>query len=42
MEILVNGLIGATIANFMTNIKKAQNIIVFSISVFLASIVAEL
>ncbi len=42
MESLVNGLIGATIANFMKDIKKTKNTIVFSVSIFLASVVAEL
>lgn len=42
MEILINGLLGATIANFMKNVKNTKNIIVFSISLILASIVAEL
>lgn len=41
MEILIEGVIGATIGNLMKDIKNTKNIILLLIFIFLASVVAE-
>lgn len=40
MDLIVNGIIGATIANFMKNITNFGNHIAFSLTISLASVVA--
>lgn len=38
MEIIVNGIIGATISNFMKDYESTKNTIIFWITVLLASV----
>lgn len=41
MEMILNGIIGATIGNFMKNAKKKINILTFIVTLCLAVVVAE-
>lgn len=41
MNLIINSIVGATIANFMKNIKKSKNQKIFLLSISLASVVAE-
>lgn len=41
MEIILNAILSDTISNIMKNIKKIPNVIVFCISLILASVVSE-
>lgn len=38
MEIIINGVIGATISNFMKDYESTKNTIIFWITVLLASV----
>lgn len=42
MEIIMNGVIGATISNFMKDYESTKNEIIFWITIMLASVVAGL
>jgi len=41
MDLIINGIVGAIIANCMKNIKKSKSKIIFLLSICLASVVAE-